>query len=199
MLLGSVAACTSSGSAGSGDAGASDSTTKSTSFSSFNAESTSTAATVRVPASHVKAGETPDFCQVIPVDTVARILRQTISKSVTVSVPHAGGMCTYRDSAAGAPKVRAVVDVRRGQTAASAGATLFAMRAQDGTSGIAATDVPGLGDAAYGASDTTGSYVVKAQSGPFVILVTVAAPGTAQQALRAGATELARQALTALQ
>lgn len=189
LLSGAAAACSSSGGDTSG---------RPSSFATFIGDSTSSSTTVHARTADARADETPDFCQLIPVDTVAHILQETISRPVTVAVPQGGSMCTYRDPASGTPAVSAVVDVRRGQSSASAGATLFAMRAQDGAHGIAATDVPGLGDMAYGSSDTTGTYAVTAQRGPFVVVITLTAPGADQQALRAGAAALTSRTLTAL-
>lgn len=162
-------------------------------------DSTKSATTLRLATPQKTSGGAPEFCQVIPVDSVSLTLQQTIGKSVTIAVPHAGGMCTYRDSSSGEPKVRAVIDVSHLQSPGSAGATLFAMRAQAGTHGISATDVPGVGDAAFGSSDTTGSYAVTAQGGAFLVQITVGAQGVDAKALRAGAAALATRTLAAMQ
>lgn len=157
------------------------------------------ATTLRLATPQKSGSGTPEFCQVIPVDSVSATLQQTIGKTVTVAVPHAGGMCTYRDSSSGEPKVRAIIDVSHLRSPGSAGATLFAMRAQAGTRGIAATDIPGVGDAAFGSSDTPGSYGVTAQGGAFLVQITVSAQGVDAKALRAGAAALATRTLAAMQ
>ena len=162
-------------------------------------DSAKSATTLRLATAQTSSSGTPEFCQVIPVDSVSATLQQTIGKSVTVAVPHAGGMCTYRDSSSGQPRVRAIVDVSHLQSPGSAGATLFAMRAQAGAHGITATDVPGVGDAAFGSSDTTGSYNVVAQESAFLVQITVSAQGVDAKALRAGAAALATRTLKAMQ
>lgn len=162
-------------------------------------DTAASATTLRLATPQKSGSGTPEFCQVIPVDSVSLTLQQTIGKTVAVAVPHAGGMCTYRDSSSGEARVRAIIDVSHLRSPGSAGATLFAMRAQAGTHGVAATDVPGVGDAAFGSSDTTGSYDVTAQGGAFLVQITVSARGVDAKALRAAAAALATRTLAAMQ
>lgn len=189
MLLATVVACSGSGNASSSD--------RPPAFVGAT-ESAAPRTTVPVATPQPSSGGAPDFCQVIPVDSVSRTLQETIGKPVSVAIAHAGAMCTYRDSSSGAPRVRAIIDVSHLRSPGSAGATLFAMRAQAGTRGITATDVPGVGDAAFGSSDTTGSYGVTAQGGAFLVQITVSAEGVDAKALRAGAAALARRTLAAM-
>lgn len=144
------------------------------------------------------AADVADACRVVPVDSVARVLQQTIGKSVRSALAYGSGNCTYRDAPTGTPSVRATIDIGHVQSTAAAGSTIFMMRANAGRDGIAVTDISGIGDVAYGSRDTTGAYSVKAQHGPWIVQTAVAAQNVELSALRAGASELAKRTLAKL-
>lgn len=175
-----------------------------TSFPGFGDSAAPTLASmVRVQPSSTEARPVArprgfDLCRLLPVDSVARSLRQTVAKSVTVAAPRSGGMCTYRDVARSPASVRVLIDVGRDRSAAAAGVAYLATREQLGARGIATTDVARVGDAAFGMSDTAGQYDVMMQQGAVTGRVTVSVRGARAESLRPAAVSLARQTLAAL-
>lgn len=139
-----------------------------------------------------------DLCRMIPFDTVARILHETIGRSVSTSTTRPGGMCTYRDVAHGTPGVRVLIDIGRDRSAASAGVTLLGQRGQLGAHGIATADIAGIGDAAFGSSDSAGRYTVMMQDGAITGQISVNVRGADAQSLRPAAAELAKRTLAVL-
>lgn len=140
-----------------------------------------------------------DLCQVLPPDSVTRILRSTIGKSVSVATSRPGGMCTYRDVASSTPGVRVLIDLGRDRSPAAAGVTLLGQRGQLGSQGVATTDIPGIADAAFGASDSTGRYTVMMQQDVVTGKVVVNVRGADGPSLRPAAVELAKRTLALLQ
>ena len=164
---------------------------------SASATSASASAPAAAPAS---AG--PDaplnLCTVMPVDVVSRVLQSQIGKSVASGTRHSGGMCDYKDVDKGVPKVEVLVDFTRHERAADAATAYRNVHKQAADMGLALVDVPGIGDEAYGSSDSQESYGVKVHSGAYMGQVNVHAEGVPSDALRPAAIELARQTLARL-
>lgn len=160
-----------------------------------------TAASARA-ASTTSAAAGPDaplnLCTVMPVDVVSQVLQSRIGKSVSIATPHAGGMCEYRDVDKGVPGVAVLVDFTRHEKAADAATAYQNVRAQTANMGLALTDIPGVGDEAFGSGGTSENYGVKTHSGPYMGQVNVRADGISGEAARGAATELAKLTLARL-
>lgn len=139
-----------------------------------------------------------DFCRVFPPDSVARVLRTTIGRTVSVATPRSGGMCTYSDVASTTPGVSVLIDLGRDRSPAAAGIALLGKRGRLGASGVATTDIPGIGDAAFGSSDSAGRYTVTLQDGVVTGTVQLNVRGADAQSLRPAAVELAKRTLAML-
>ena len=164
----------------------------------FGGPDSATAAAAAIPPQRTPARPAFDLCRMLPSDTVARILHETIGKSVSTSTTRPGGMCTYRDVAHGTPGVRVLIDIGRDRSPASAGVTLLGQRGQLGAHGIATADIAGIGDAAFGSSDSAGRYTVMMQDGAITGQISVNVRGADAQSLRPAAAELAKRTLAVL-
>lgn len=136
-----------------------------------------------------------DLCRIFPPDSVTRVLRETIARSVTVATTRPGGMCTYRDAAKASPDVLLTIDLGRDRSPAAAGVAMMETRGQLGGRGIATSDIPGLGDAAFGSSDTTASYTVRVQQGVVTERVILTVKNASGASLRPAAVAIAKRTL----
>jgi len=139
-----------------------------------------------------------NLCTVMPVDVVSRVLQSHVGKSVSVATPHVGGMCNYKDVDKGVPAVQVLVDFTRHEKASDAATAYRNVRTQAASMGSAPTDIPGIGDEAFGSGGTAEDYGVKTHSGPYMGQVNVHADGASAEAARAAAIELAQLTLTRL-
>lgn len=160
------------------------------------------ASTASAPAASTPAAVGPDaplnLCTVMPVDVVSRVLQSHVGKSVPVATPHVGGMCNYKDVDKGVPAVQVLVDFTRHDKASDAATAYRNVRAQAASMGPAPTDIPGIGDEAFGSGGAVEDYGVKTHSGPYMGQVNVHADGASAEAARAAAIELAQLTLARL-
>jgi hypothetical protein len=131
----------------------------------------------------------------MPVSVVSGILQSRIGKGVSIATPHAGGMCDYKDVDKGVPGVEVLIDFTAQKTPVDAATAYRNAHAQAGSMGLATSDVPGVGDEAYGSSDDPNAYGVKTHHGRYMGQVNVRTHDVAAEAIRPAATELARQTL----
>lgn len=155
-------------------------------------------ATTAAPSAAAGSDAPPNLCSVMPVDVVSRALQSRIGRSVSVATPHVGGMCDYKDVDKGVPGVEVLVDFTRHASAADAAQSYQNAQKQAADMGLAMADAPGVGDAAFGSTDSPESYGVKARQGLYMGQVNVRAKDLQSDALRPAATELVKLTLARL-
>jgi len=154
------------------------------------------------PGTSTPASAGPDLplnlCTVMPVDVVSHALQSQIGKSVSIATPHVGGMCDYKDVDKGVPGVEVLIDFTRFRSAADATTSYQNVKKQAAGMGLALADVPGVGDEAYGSTDSEESYGVKTHHELYMGQVNVHAQGMASGAIRPAAVELAKLTVSRL-
>lgn len=139
-----------------------------------------------------------NLCTVMPVDVVSRVLQSHIGKSVSIATRHTGGMCDYKDVDKGVPDVELLIDFTRFRSAADATTSYQNVKKQTAGMGIAVSDVPGVGEEAYGSTDSPENYGIKTHRDLYMGQVNVHARGMQPDAIRPAAVELAKLTLSRL-
>jgi hypothetical protein len=138
-----------------------------------------------------------DWCALFPVDEVSATLQRTVGKGVTTATPSAGGGCSYRDVEKGVPEMQLLIEAVDMPSDSAAAESMKVVRGMFADRGQPATDVAGVGDAAFGAWEAE-SYGLKFRKGRSTGAVNVNARRFKDPAVEQAAQELAKQVVAKL-
>ena len=138
-----------------------------------------------------------DWCALLPIQEVSATLQRTVGKGVSVTRPSAGGGCSYRDVEQGAPDMQLLIEAVDAESDSAATESMSVVRGMFKDRGQEVTDVPGIGDAAFGAWEAE-TYGIKFRKARYTGQVNVNARRFKDPAVEQAAQELAKQVVAKL-